>query len=84
MNEKEKESFRFAFEFYDKWRAVIIEKQEQWEEFARDVGQLNVDLDTDHNPLGARLMMAVVETFNDLYRGGMKPVPTGYFGRDDL
>ena len=84
MNEKEKESFRFAFEFYDKWRAMIIEKQEQWEEFARDVGQLNVDLDTDHNPLGARLMMAVVETFNDLYRGGMKPVPTGYFGRDDL
>ena len=84
MNEKEKESFRFAFEFYDKWRAVIIETQEQWEEFARDVGRLNDDMDTDHNPLGARLMMAVVETFNDLYRGGMKPVPAGYFGRDDL
>jgi len=84
MNEKEKDSFRLVFAFYDKWRAVIIETQEQWEQFAREVGQLGLDLDIDHNPLGWHLMNAALDTFNDLYRNGMKPVPAGYFGRDDL
>lgn len=84
MNEKEKRSFRLVFEFYDKWRGEIIEKEEQWDAFARDAGQLGTDLDIDHNPVGWRLMCAVLEAFNDLYRDGLKPVPAGYFGRDDL
>ena len=84
MNEKEKESFRLAFSFYEKWRSVIIETQEQWDQFAADVGQLGRDLDIDHNPLGWNLMYAVIETVNDLYKDGMKPLPAGYFGRDDM
>ena len=84
MNEKENESFRFVYQFYDKWRGTIIETQEQWDQFAKDVGQLGIDLDIDHNPLGWHLMNAAIDTINDLYKGGMKPVPAGYFGSDDL
>ena len=84
MNEKENESFRFVYQFYDKWRGTIIETQEQWDQFSKDVGQLGLDLDIDHNPLGWHLMNAVLDTINDLYKNGMKPVPAGYFGRDDL
>ena len=84
MNERERDSFRMVFLFCDKWRSVVIETQEQWEQFAADVGQLGRDLDIDHNQLGWRLMEGAVEYFNDLYRNGMKPVPAGFFGRDDL
>ena len=84
MNEKENESFRLVYQFYDKWRGTIIETQEQWDQFAKDVGQLGIDLDIDNNPLGWHLMSAAIDTINDLYKGGMKPVPAGYFGRDDL
>ena len=84
MNENEKLSFRIIFEFYDKWRATVIETDEQWKEFADDVGRIGRDLDIDHNQLGWRLMNAALETFNDLYQNGMKPMPAGYFGRDDV
>lgn len=84
MNEKEKQSFRLVFEFYEKWRAAIIETDDQWKQFAEDVGQLGRDLDIGNNPLGWNLMLGAVETINELYKNGMKPVPAGYFGRDDL
>lgn len=84
MNEKENISFRFVFEFYDKWRSVIIETDQQWKEFADDLARLSVDIDFQNNVLGRHLMTAVFDTFNDLYRNGNKPVPTGYFGRDDM
>ena len=84
MNEKENESFRLVYQFYDKWRETIIETQDQWNRFAKDVEKLGLNLDIGHNPLGWHLMNAVLDTFNDLYKNGMKPVPAGYFGRDDL
>ena len=84
MNEQENQSFKTVFAFYQKWRSVIIETDEQWSDFARDAGQMGVDLDIQNNPLGWYLMNAVLETFNELYKGGMKPVPANYFGRDDI
>ena len=57
---------------------------DQWQDFARDVEQLGRDLDIDHNRLGWHLMNAILDTFSDLYRNGMKPVPASYFGRDDI
>ena len=84
MNDREKESFQIVFRFYEKWREQIIETDEQWNAFAEDVRLMGLDLDIDHNPLGWHLMYGVLETFNDLYKGGRKPVPAGYFGRDDL
>ena len=84
MNEKEKQSFRLVFEFLEKWRGTVIETEEQWAQLADDTGKLGRDLDIDHNPLGWHLMYGMLETFNDLYKDGRKPVPSGYFGRDDL
>lgn len=84
MNDNETKSFRLVFEFYRKWRETVIETDEQWAEFAGGVGALGVLLDIDHNPLGWHLMNAVLDTFNDLYKDGVKPMPAGYFGRDDL
>lgn len=84
MNEKENESFRFVYQFYDKWRSVIIETEDQWKQFAKDVEQMGINLDIGHNPLGWNLMNAVLDTINYMYRNGMKPVPSGYFGRDDI
>ena len=84
MNELETKAFRLVYNFYAKWRDIMIETQAQWDQFAEDVGQLGRDLDIDHNPLGWHLMEAVLETFNDLYHGGKIPVPAGYFGRDDI
>ncbi len=83
MNEKERQAFALAYNFYEKWRSVVIEG-DQWQDFARDVEQLGRDLDIDHNRLGWHLMNAILDTFSDLYRNGMKPVPANYFGRDDI
>ena len=84
MNEMEEKAFKLAFEFYAKWRGTMIETEEQWQEFAADVGKFAIDADIDHNILGARILVALTDTFNDLYKGGMKPVPSNYFGREDL
>lgn len=84
MNDKEKQSFRLVFDWYQRWRETIIETDEQWEEFAKSVGSLAVDLDTDHNLLGSHLMLAVIDTISDLYKDGMKPMPANYFGREDM
>lgn len=82
MNDKEKEAFRRVFDFYDKWRSVVIETEEQWTELAEDVGKLGAEF--DGNPLGLNLMTGALDTLNGLYRQGMKPMPAGYFGRDDM
>ena len=84
MNELETKAFRLVYNFYAKWRDIMIETQAQWDQFAEDVGQLGRDLDIDHNPLGWRLMIAALDYINDLYQNGMKPMPAGYFGRDDF
>ena len=84
MNEKERQAFALVYTFYEKWRETVIETDGQWKQFAEDVGKLGVDLDIDHSPLGWHLMNAVLDTINDLYRDGKKPMPAGYFGRDDL
>lgn len=84
MNDKEENSFRLIYNFYQKWRDTIIETDEQWADFATEVGAMGVLLDIDHNPLGWHLMNAVLDTFNDLYKDGAKPMPANYFGRDDF
>ena len=84
MNDKEREAFRAAFEFYAKWRDTVMETDEQWAAFEEDVKQYLKEQDVENCPLAWRLINAVLETFNDLYRDGMKPLPADYFGRDDL
>ena len=82
MNENEERAFREVYQFYAKWRETVIETDEQWLAFARDVQKTGADL--EGNRLGERLLSAAVETISDLYKNGMKPMPAGYFGREDL
>ena len=84
MNEIEQKTFKLAYQFYEKWRGTMIETDEQWQEFSADVGQFAIDADIDHNILGRYILVALTDTFNDLYKGGLKPVPNNYFGREDL
>ena len=84
MNENEENAFRAAYMFYERWREDIIETDEQWKLLADDVGLYVKNTDVDHCPLAGHLLTAVLDTLNDLYRGGMKPMPAGYFGRDDI
>lgn len=84
MNENEEKAFKAAYGFYAKWRETVIETDEQWNELAADVGLYVASTDVDHNPLAGHLLVAILDTINDLYKGGMKPMPAGYFGRDDL
>ena len=86
MSEMEENAFRLVYQFYAKWRENPMQTQEQWYQFARDVDRVHRELDADHNHniLGWRLLLAVLDHFNDLYMNGMIPMPAGYFGRDDL
>ena len=84
MNELEERSFRTVLMFYRKWRETIIETDEQWIQFGREAGKMAMELDFEHNPLGARLIDAVMMSIGDLYKNGMKPLPAGYLGRDDM
>ena len=82
MNEQEENAFRLVFTFFSEWRETVIETEEQWSAFAADVGELSAQI-VDCR-LGWHLMYAVLDTFNDLYRDGAKPMPANYFGREDL
>ena len=84
MTENEEKSFKICFDFYSKWRECVIETDEQWETFAQDTGRMAAALAAVPCPLGQHLLEAVLDSINDLYKNGMKPVATNYFGRDDL
>ena len=84
MNEIEERAFRTAYMLYSKWRETIFETDEQWQTLAEDVGTFAKEQDVDNNQLAWHLINAILETMNDLYKNGMKPMPANYFGRDDL
>lgn len=84
MTENEQKSFEICFRFYARWREITIDADQQWEAFAEDVGRLAADLSAVPCPLGVHLLEAVLDSINDLYKNGMKPVAVGYFGRADL
>ena len=82
MNEQEENAFRLVYAFFSEWRETVIETQEQWDRLAEEIGDM---IRINHNnPLLFKLLTAVLDYFTDLYKDGMKPMPAGYFGRDDL
>ena len=81
MNEAEENAFRIVYQFYSKWRETVIETQEQWDQFSMEVGEIGRQTNT---LIGWNLLEAALDTFTALYKDGMKPMPAGYFGRDDL
>ena len=82
MNENEERAFRLVFTFFSEWRETVIETEEQWQALAEEVGDM-VRISSG-NPLMFKLLTAVLDYLNDLYKGGMKPMPANYFGRDDM
>ena len=82
MNENEDRAFGLVYNFYKKWRETVIETDEQWDAFAQDVGRLSAQICDCR--LGWHLMYGVLDTINDLYKDGAKPMPANYFGREDL
>ena len=82
MNDMEENAFRVVYAFCRKWRETVIETQEQWEQFSKEVGEI-VRINPN-NPLMFKMLTAVLDYFTDLYKDGMKPMPAGYFGRDDI
>ena len=83
MTENEEKSIGLCLRFYGKWREDTIE-DDQWEAFAEDVGNLAADLSAVPCPIGQRMLEAVLDAINDLYKNGMKPVKVGYLGRNDV
>lgn len=84
MTENEEKSVQICIRFYSRWREITIDTDKQWEAFAAEVGQLAADLSAVPCPLGQHLFEAVLDSINDLYKNGMKPVAVGYLGRDDM
>ena len=84
MTDNEEVSIRKCIRFYQYWRDLTIETDAQWEEFAKALGKLAEDLEKVPCPIGQHLFEAVIDSINDLYKNGMKPVNVGYLGRADL
>ena len=82
MNELEERAFKEVFGFYAKWRGTVIETEEQWAEVASDVGEFMARF--PECILAGKLITAVMDALNELYKDGKKPMPAGYFGRDDM
>ena len=84
MTENEEKSIQACLRFYQRWRELTIETDAQWDEFAKSVCKLAEELEKVRCPIGQHMLEAVLDSINDLYKDGMKPVQVNFFGRDDL
>ena len=82
MPEEESMIFGEAYRFYEKWRGTEIRTPEQWALLTAELH--NFVLDHAGNRLALRLAAGLMDTFDDLYKGGQKPEIPDYFGRSDL
>ena len=58
--------------------------QQALEAFAESLGELAARIGEHWTPIGQHLFDAVIDGISDLYRDGRKPMPAGYFGRDEF
>ena len=58
-----------------------IDSQEDDEAEFKDAGETSTRITQN---LGWKLLMAAIDAISDMYKNGRKPMPAGYFGRDDL
>ena len=84
MNDYEQDAFRLCYEFYAKWREEILETEDQWKAFADALGELAAKIGEHWTPIGQHLFDAVIDGISDLYMDGRKPMPAGYFGKDEF
>lgn len=83
MSDKDKGIWAEIIRIYDKYRSIEM-KEADWKLIVKEVSVFAERNDYRNNPLVNRLCTALLDIFDDLYRGGKKPEIPGYFGRDDL
>lgn len=83
MSNEDREIFADAFKLFDKYRSIEM-KEDDWKRFVKDVGMFAEKHKWQENPLAHRIGMALIDTFDDLYKAGKKPEIPDYFGREDL
>ena len=71
MPEEDGKTFYDIYQLYEKWRGIEINTLDLW-------------IAHGSSPLAVRLAIGVMDTFDDLYKDGLKPAIADYFGRSDL
>ena len=84
MTEQDKALFREIYAVYDKYRGRTMSVDDDFAECMTEICSIGVKYDWGNNPLANHLVMAIIDTFNDLYKDGKTPVEPSFFGRGDL
>ena len=82
MPEEDGKIFGEAYTLYEKWRSVLIDKPEQWIQVTNEM-QAFVSRH-ENSRLALRLAIGIMDTLDDLYKGGKRPPVADYLGRSDL
>ena len=82
MPEEDGKIFGEAYELYEQWRSTLIETPEQWIQVTNEMH----DFVCRHNSsrLALRLATGIMDTLDDLYKGGQRPPMADYLGRSDI
>lgn len=84
MPEEDGKIFQEAFGIYNKYRWEEIKTPERWKELMDEIRDFAVRYRYAENVLAVHMSCMLIDTFNDLYKDGKKPVIPDYFGRNDL
>lgn len=82
MPEEDGKVFGEAYELYEKWRSVLIETPEQWIQVTNEMHAFVCRHEASR--LALRLAIGIMDTLDDLYKGGQRPPVADYLGRGDL
>ena len=82
MPEEDAKVFGEAYGLYEKWRGILIETPEQWIQVTNEFHEFVVRNGTSR--LALRLAVGIMDTLDDLYKGGQRPPMADYLGRGDL
>ena len=82
MPEEDGKTFYDIYQLYEKWRGIEINTIDLWMAVTNELYDFVVAHGS--SPLAVRLAIGVMDTFDDLYKDGLKPAIADYFGRSDL
>ena len=82
MPEEDGKTFGDAYRLYEKWRSVEVSSLDEWMQITKELHDFIVE--HQESPLSTRLVIGIMDTFDDLYKNGMKPSFVDYIGRSDL
>ena len=82
MPEEDGKIFGDAYALWDKWRGMRIERKEQWLQVTEELHGFVCRHESSR--LALRLAIGIMDTLDDLYKGGQVPAVPDYIGRGDL